>query len=168
MANRKFTGGCSWRAISCPLLRQIQTEVKQGMVVASDIAHELTDLAVVHLAMVAAPLALHTHRMRATLGKAARIEGDDPIGFTQPLACLSDQHRHQWAMVPWDDTDEVLDDLPFDVDQRRDFLGILAWQMGPQALEVEMQGVGGHGLKCLLVGHDELGETIHHLMEEIG
>jgi len=32
-----------------------------------------------------------------------------------------------------------------------------------------MQGVlGGLGLKRLLIGHDELTETIHHLMEDIG
>jgi hypothetical protein len=71
-------------------------------------------------------------------------------------------------MVPWVNTDEVLDELSLHMDQGGDFLGILAWQMGQQSLEVEVQGVGSLGLKCLLVGHDELGETIHHLMEDVG
>jgi hypothetical protein len=35
------------------------TEVEQGMVVATDVAHEHADLAVIDLASVAAPLALH-------------------------------------------------------------------------------------------------------------
>jgi hypothetical protein len=41
--------------------------------------------------------------------------------------------------------------------------------MGQEPLEVEMQGVlGGLGLKRLLIGYDELTETSHHLMEDIG
>ena len=36
-------------------------------------------------------------------------------------------------------------------------------------LEVEVHGVvGGLGLKRLLIGHDELTETIKHLMEDVG
>ena len=127
--------------VSCPLLGQGQTEVEQGMVVARDVAHEHPDLAVVNLAPVAAPLALHPHRMGATLGKTARIKGDDTIGFSQPLDPLSDQHRHQWPMIPGDGTDEVLDDLSLHIDQRRDFFGILALQVGQQPLEVEVHGV---------------------------
>src|SRR5207302_10812447 len=42
--------------VSCPVLGQRQAEVQQGMVVARDVAHEDPDLAVVHLAPVAAPL----------------------------------------------------------------------------------------------------------------
>ena len=72
-----------------PLLGQGQTEVEHGMIVLRDVTHEHTDLAVVDLASVPAPLAFHPHRMRAALGKAARIEGDDAIGFAQPLGCLS-------------------------------------------------------------------------------
>ena len=78
-----------WR-IPCPLLRQRQAEIEQGMVVARDVAQEHTDLAVVDLSSMAAPLALDAHRMRAALGKTAGIKGDDPIGFTQPLDHLFD------------------------------------------------------------------------------
>src|SRR5215470_16996664 len=56
--------------VPCPVLGQKQAEVEQGMVVARDVAHEDPDLAVVHLAPVAAPLALHAHRVRAALGEA--------------------------------------------------------------------------------------------------
>jgi hypothetical protein len=71
-------------------------------------------------------------------------------------------------MVPWVNTDEVLDELSLHMDQGGDFLGILAWQMGQQSLEVEVQGVGSLGLKCLLIGQDELAQTIHHLIEDVG
>ena len=60
------------------------------MVVRRDVAHEDADLAVIDLAPVAAPLALHPHRMRAALGEAAGIEGDDAIGFAEPIGHLSD------------------------------------------------------------------------------
>ena len=45
----------------------------------------------------------------------------------------------------------------------------LPWQMGQQPLEVEMHGVlVGLGLQRLLIGHDELAQTIHHLIEDVG
>src|SRR5262252_1756392 len=50
-------GLASW-LIPCPLLRQRQTEVEQGVIVARDVAHEHTDLAIVDLPPVATPLAL--------------------------------------------------------------------------------------------------------------
>jgi hypothetical protein len=106
--------------------------------------------------------------MRAAFGKAARIEGDDAIGLPQPLGYLSDQHCHQWAMLPWRNADEVLDELSFHIDQGGDFLGVLALQMGPQSLEGEVHGVGGLALKRLLGGPDALGETIRHLVEDVG
>src|SRR5437867_227758 len=77
----------------------------QGMVVVTDIAHEDTDLAVVDFSPVAAPLPFDAHRMRAAFGEAAGIEGEDAIGFPQPLGHLANQHRHQGAMIPWCDTD---------------------------------------------------------------
>ena len=60
------------------------------MLVATDVAHEDTDLAIVDLTPVATPLALHPHGVHAALGKTAGIEGDDAIGFAQPLGHLSD------------------------------------------------------------------------------
>jgi len=72
-------------------------------------------------------------------------------------------------MVPWCNTDKVLQDLSLDIDPGRDCLGILAWQMRQEPLEVEVQGVRvGLGLKRLLIGHDELAQTLHHLMENVG
>src|SRR4030095_2249426 len=72
-------------------------------------------------------------------------------------------------MIPGDRADEVLNNLAFDIDERRDVLGILPWQAGQQALQVEVQvTLAGFGLKNLLIGHDELGQTIHHLMEDVG
>src|SRR5215471_14404752 len=76
--------------VPCPLLGKGQAEVKQGMIMVRDVAHEDPDLAVVDLPPVATPLALHPHRMRAALGEAAGIEGDDTIGCALPMnACMT-------------------------------------------------------------------------------
>ena len=41
--------------------------------------------------------------------------------------------------------------------------------MRQEPLEVEVHGVRvGLGLERLLIGHDELAQTIHHLMEDVG
>jgi hypothetical protein len=45
--------------IPCPVFGEGQAEVEQGMVAARDVPHEDADLAVVDLAPVATPLALH-------------------------------------------------------------------------------------------------------------
>jgi hypothetical protein len=71
-------------------------------------------------------------------------------------------------MVLWHNADEVLDELSLHIDQGGDFFGILALQVGQQALEVEMHGVGNIGLKRLLVWHNEPGETIRHLVKDVG
>src|SRR5262245_65344476 len=72
-------------------------------------------------------------------------------------------------MLPWHRTDEVLDDLALDLDERRDILGILPGQVGQQALEVEVHvALAGCSLQHVLIGHDELGQTIHHPMEDVG
>jgi hypothetical protein len=107
--------------------------------------------------------------MRAALGKAARIEGDDAIGLSQPTGYLPDQYGDQGAMIPPCGADEILDDLSLHIDERRNVLGILAGQVGKQSLEVEVHEVrAGLGLSCLLVGHDEVAQTIHHLIEDVG
>jgi hypothetical protein len=62
-----------------------------------------------------------------------------------------------------------LDDLSLDIDKCRDVLGILPGHVGQQSLEVEVHvASAGLGLQSLLVGHDELVQTIHHLMEDVG
>src|SRR6266498_1500437 len=76
------------------------------MIVARHVAHVHSDLTVVDFTAVATPLALHPHRMRTTLWKAARIKGDHAIGFPQPLSHLSDQHLEQRAMIPGRRADE--------------------------------------------------------------
>src|SRR5262249_7509790 len=91
-----------------PVLGQGQAEVEQGMIVARDVPHEDADLAIVDLPPVATPLAFDAHRVRAALGEAAGIEGDDAIGLTQRIGYLSDQHCDQGPVVPRSHTDEVL------------------------------------------------------------
>src|SRR5262245_39511589 len=72
-----------------PVLGERQPEVEQGMIVARHIPYVHPYLTGVDFAPVATPLPLHPHRMRAPLGEAAGIEGDHPIGFTQPIDHLS-------------------------------------------------------------------------------
>src|SRR5215472_10166731 len=72
-------------------------------------------------------------------------------------------------MIPGHRAEEVLYDLALDIDEGGDLLRILAWQMRQEPLEVEVHGVRvGLGLECLLIGHDELAQPIHHLMENVG
>src|SRR5215468_9411510 len=71
-------------------------------------------------------------------------------------------------MIPGHRTDEVLNDLALDLDERRDVLGILPGQVGQQALEVEVHiALAGLGLQHVLIGHDELRQTLHYLMEDV-
>ena len=101
--------------VPCPLLRQGQAEVEQGMVLLRDVAHEDTDLAVVDLAPVATPLPFDPHRMGTPLGETAGIEGNDAIGLAQSAGHLRHQHLDQWSMIPWRGADECLDDLALDL-----------------------------------------------------
>src|SRR5215467_15331089 len=71
-------------------------------------------------------------------------------------------------MIPGRRADEVLDDLALDLDEHRNVLGILPRQVGQQALEVEVHvALAGSGLQHVLIGHDELVQTLHHLMEDV-
>jgi hypothetical protein len=65
------------------------------MVVLRDVAHAHTDLAVIHLARVAAPLTLDAYRVRAAFGETAGIESDDAIGLAQSIGHLTNQHLEQ-------------------------------------------------------------------------
>ncbi|HSX78836.1 MAG TPA: hypothetical protein VLQ80_09725, partial [Candidatus Saccharimonadia bacterium] len=139
------------------------------MLLTTDVAHEYTDLAVVDLAPVAAPWPFHPYRMRAPLGKAPGIKGDDALGFPHLIGYLPNQHAHQRAMIPGGGANELLQDQALDIDQRRDVLGIFAGQVGQQPLEVEMHvALAGLGLERVLIGHDERTQTVHHVMEHVG
>src|SRR5882672_11137693 len=96
------------------------------MVVVRDVPHEDTDLAVVDLPPVAAPLPFDAHRVRAPFGETAGIESDDAIGLPQPSRPLFDQHGDQRAMTPGRGTDELLHDQALDIDEGGDRLSILA------------------------------------------
>ncbi len=110
-----------------------------------------------------------TTRMRPALGEATGIEGDEAIGFAQPLGHLSDSHGHQRTMILWHRADEVLDNLALDLDERRDVLSLLPGQVGQQALEVAVQvALADLGLQHVLIGHDERGQRLHHPLEEVG
>ena len=72
-------------------------------------------------------------------------------------------------MIPWHRADEVLDDLAFDIDEGGDRLRILPIQIGQQSLEVEVHVAPADlGLQSVLIGHDELAQTMHHLRKDVG
>jgi hypothetical protein len=139
--------------VSRPVLGQGQAEVEQGMIVAGHVPHVDTHLAVVNLSPVATPLPFHPNRVGAPLWEAAGIEGNDAIGFTQSIDHLSDQHLDQWPVVPGRRANEVLHDQALDIDQGSNLFGTLAWQMGQQAFEVEVDialaCLGREGLRSI-------------------
>jgi hypothetical protein len=137
--------------------------------VVRDVPHEDADLAVVDLAPVATPPALHPDRMRAPLREAAGIKGDEAIGLPQRLDYLPHQHTPQGAMIPGGSADELLQDVALDINQRCDVLGILAWQVGQPPLEGEVHvTLAGLGLQSTLIGRNAITETVHHMMEHVG
>jgi hypothetical protein len=139
------------------------------MIPARHVPHEDADLTGVDLAAVATPWPFHPDRMRAPLGETAGIKSDDAIGFPQPRDHLADQHLDQWPVIPGRGTDEVLQDLSLDLDQGGNLLGILPGQVGEQTLEVAVHlTLVGRGLQGVLIGHHELAQTVHHLMEDVG
>src|SRR5215471_12179702 len=72
-------------------------------------------------------------------------------------------------IIPGHRAEEVLDDLALDIDEGGDVLRILALQMGQQPLEVEVHVVlAGLARERVLIGYDELAQTLHHLMEDVG
>src|SRR5215510_3713060 len=139
------------------------------MVMARDVPHEDAHLAVIDFASVAAPLALHAHRMRPPLREAAGIKSDDAIRYPQPLNDLSDQYLDQRPVIPGCGADEVLQDQALDLNERRDGLGILARQVGQEAYEVEIHiALASLGLESALIRHDEVTQMVHHVVEHMG
>jgi hypothetical protein len=72
-------------------------------------------------------------------------------------------------MIPGGGANELLQDQALDIDQRRDILGILAWQVGEQPLEVEGHvALAGFRLKRVLIRHREVTQALNHVVEDIG
>src|SRR5215467_16156004 len=72
-------------------------------------------------------------------------------------------------MIPWRCADEVLDDLALDINEGGNLLRILPLQRGQQPLEVEVHvAPAGLDLQSVLIGHDELTQTLHHVSEDVG
>src|SRR5215475_9210343 len=72
-------------------------------------------------------------------------------------------------MIPGHRADEVLDHLALDINEGGDLLRILPLQRGQQPLEVEVHvAPAGLGLQRVLIGSDELAQTLHHPREDVG
>jgi hypothetical protein len=71
-------------------------------------------------------------------------------------------------MIPGRVADKLLDHLSLDIDQGGNVFGILTGQVGQQALKVEVHvALAGLGLQRALIGHNELIQTVDHLMEHV-
>src|SRR5687767_1397036 len=71
-------------------------------------------------------------------------------------------------MIPRSDANEFLDDLSLDIDQSGDVLGIFTGQVRQQPLEIEVEvALAGLGLQCLLIGHDELSQTVDYGVKHV-
>jgi hypothetical protein len=107
--------------------------------------------------------------VRTAFGETAGIERDDALRLAQAIGHLTHQHLDQRLVVPGRGANEGLQDLALDIDERRDVLSILAGQVGQQPLEGEMHvALAGLRLQSVLIGHDELAQTVHHLLEHVG
>src|SRR5712671_6010522 len=138
------------------------------MLMIADVAQEHADLAGIACASVPTPLAFDPDRVHAALGETARIEGDDAIGLAQSTGHLRHQHLEQRAMIPWCSTDECLDDLALDIDEGGDVLGIFPGQVRRESLEIEVHvALSGLSLQNLLIGHDELDQTVDHGVKNV-
>jgi hypothetical protein len=72
-------------------------------------------------------------------------------------------------MIPGSGANAVLQDLSIDSDQGGDFLGILVVYVGQQPLEGEVNmAPAGLGLQGMLVRHDKITQTVHHMGEHVG
>ena len=72
-------------------------------------------------------------------------------------------------MIPGRRPDKVLDDLALDLDQGCYRLRILAVEVGQETRQIAMYlGLAGLSLQSLLIGHDELAQTLHHGAEHVG
>src|SRR5712691_12567906 len=72
-------------------------------------------------------------------------------------------------MIPWRCADEVLHNQALDIDQSRNLLGMLAVQMRQEACQIEVHmAFASLGLKSSLIGHHEIAQTVHHMVEHVG
>jgi hypothetical protein len=72
-------------------------------------------------------------------------------------------------VVPGRGANEVLQDLALDMDEGGNLLGILAAQVGQQALQVERHiALADLGLQHSLIGHHEVAQPLHHGGEHVG
>jgi len=129
------------RPVAGPLLGQVEAEVDQGVFAMRDVAQVDADLTVVEFAEPAAPLPLHTHRLRPFLGEGRRVKDQHPIGFAQLRPHLPRQFRQQGAVFPLGLADELLQTLPLAVVQIGNRFNVLAVQVRQQTLDV-VPGVG--------------------------
>ena len=107
---QRNTGPLAPCRIVDPGLRQIQPHVHRRMPLTVAQHAEHSHLAVVDLAQPSRPLASHTHRTIALLGKAAFVD-DQAAGrlAAQQAVSVPADLRHNRLVVPWRIADEMLE-----------------------------------------------------------
>ena len=128
-------------AVGGPLPGQVEPDIHQGVLAAGGVTEVDADLAVVDLAQAATPLPLHAHRRGPLLGKGGGVEDQHRVGLRQFGPHLPSQLGQQGTVVPVGLADELLQALALAVMQVGARLGILAGQVGEQALDI-VAGIG--------------------------
>ena len=71
-------------------------------------------------------------------------------------------------MIPGGRADELLQDETLDLDEGGNLLGILAGHMGQETCQVEVDiTLAGLSLERVLIGHDEIAQTVHHVVKYV-
>ena len=114
--------------VAGPILGQVEPAVQRGVAGRRGVGEEDADLAVVHLAEPAAPLAGHAARLGPLLGEGAGVDDHDAVGLGQLLADVLPQLAHDGLVVPLARTHEELDRLAGEPGLDGDRLARLAFQ----------------------------------------
>ena len=123
-------------AVLRPILGKVRTCIDQCMFLPRHVSHEDADLAIVDLAVAAAPLPRHADTLGPLLGERRGVENEHGIGFAQVLADLTRQAGEQRRMVPRRLADELLQALAFLVVKVGDRLAGLAFEFGRKTRHV--------------------------------
>ena len=119
-----------------PLFGKIQTCVGQDMIQSRNVTHVNRDLAVVDLALAAAPLTSDANGLLSLFGKGRRIEHDHGVRFTDATADLTRQFGKQRLVVPLSAANEVLQVPAVLIMSIRDRLHVLSIKVRDQTSNV--------------------------------
>jgi hypothetical protein len=113
---------------------------------------------------VATPWTFHSHRVHTPLRVAPGIEDEYPIGCTQSIDDLSDQHGDRRPMVPWRRPAALLHDQALDIDQGSTLIGLRVFQVRQQARQVAVgRTLTRLGLQTVLIGRNDVAQAVNQV-----